>query len=158
MTARMSEAEGKALIAKMGSRVTASKTVGEALRDIAAKIPAKAVNRNAMQKRSKEDRYKSDVEREYALCLHGDMHDGLTDIVRWGYEPIGLRLPDWGIFWPDFAVWYPDESLEFREIKGRGKYALTDKAKAKFLDARRLFPSFTFRMIQRTADGWKDIL
>ena len=159
MPIKMTNAEIAAFIAK-GHKVTVGRKVGDALAGIAAKIPTKGINLQKTQQRRDDDPYKSNTERLYAALL-ADKQNAPYDqrhVVRWAYEPIGLRLPDWGIYWPDFAIWTTTGKLEFHEIKGRGKYAVRDKAKAKFLDARRLFPEFTFRMIARTDSGWIDIL
>jgi hypothetical protein len=109
------------------------------------------------QQRRAGDRYKSDREREYAEVLDAELAAGR--IVRWSYEAVKLFLPDWGWYAPDFYVAYDCGHLEFREIKGRGKFALRDRGKAKFLDARRIYPEFGWRMIQLQPNGeWLDVL
>ena len=160
MPIKLTPAEITAFVAK-GHKVTQGRSVGDALAGIAAKLaPAKAgVNRNAMQQRSDQDRYKSNTEREYASLLEECRLAG--NIVRWEYEPFGIRIDDGSgktcVFWPDFAVWYiRGEQPEFHEIKGKGKHALTPSARVKFLAARRLHPEMTFRCLQ--APDWKEIL
>jgi len=160
MPIKMTNAEMTAFVAK-GHKVTIGRSVGDALAQIAEKIPAPkaGINRNAMQERRKDDGYKSKSEREYAARLQAAKDRG--DIESWSYESVKFYLPDWGWYTPDFKVVIDNfgrKNVEFREIKGRGKHAVTDKAKAKFLDCRRLNPEFKFRMIQRIDDGWEEIL
>lgn len=143
-----------------GHTVKASRSVAESidtqLAKIAAKIPvSNGVNRNAMQTLSKDDPYRSQAERDYATLL--DSGD-IPDIARWKYEGIGLYLPDWKWFRPDFYIVLTSGDLLCHEIKGRGKYAVTDKGKAKYLDAKRLYPEYRWKMIQRTGDGWQQIM
>jgi hypothetical protein len=157
---RLNEREGQALlarVAKAGMRITTSKSIAESLEQIAAKTGA--VNRNAMQKRSKDDPYKSQAERDYAAYL--EYERSLGHIERWEYEGIALRIDDGNgktcSFWPDFTVWESRSAPpEFHEIKGKGKYALTPSARVKFLAARRLYPEFIFRCLQ--APNWEPIL
>jgi hypothetical protein len=159
---RISESEGAALIAKMGDRATIGPKVGDKLAEIAATMAKQksSVNRNAMQDRRPTDRYKSYAERDYAALLDADLRDGI--IERWAYEPMGLRIDDGTgkncVFWPDFCVWLVNGQREYREIKGKGKHAVTPQARTKFLAAKRLFPEDSFRMIQRTDSGWEEIL
>ena len=157
MPVKLTNAEITAFIAK-GHKVTQGKTVGEALAGIAAKLdkPKGIVNRNAMQDRRKYAPYRSKAEQDYADYLQAAKERG--EILDWTYESFGIKLPDWGFFYPDFYVVCHEGRKEFHEVKGRGKYAVTDKGKAKYLDAQRLRPEFTWRMIQRTDDGWQQIL
>lgn len=146
---RLTIAEGQKLLARCHGAVI-SKSVAECLNELEKPKQPK------FQERRETDRYKSKAEREYAELLDGEKRMGL--IHSWQYEAIGLRLPDWGIYWPDFYIVLPNCKEEFREIKGKGKYAIRDKAKAKFLDARRLFDEFRFRMIQKIGEGFEDVL
>ena len=145
----ISERDGAKLIAANPGRVTVGKSVGEALAEVQRKAGPKFQERSA-------DRYKSNSERMYAELLESERTEGL--IERWAYEPMGLRLPGWGIYWPDFLVIFSNGKMEFREIKGRGKYAVRDKARAKCLDAKRIYPQFRWKMIQRIDIGWNQIL
>jgi hypothetical protein len=162
MPIKMTHAEIIAFIAKHHDRIKVSTPVQDALAEIAAKLakPKGGVNRNAMQERHPDDKFKTGWERIYRFVLIAEVQAGT--IARWAYEPMGLRIDDGTgkscVFYPDFGVWYPDGRLEFREIKGKGKHALTPEARVKFLAARRLFPEHTFRMIQKIEEGWEEIL
>lgn len=115
-----------------------------------------AVKAVKYQQRVEGDPYKSTAERIYAADLAKWQQAGV--IRRWAYEPVKFHLPDWGWYIVDFQVVLADGSMEFIELKGRGKYAIRDRAKAKFLDARRLFPEFTFKMLQWDGEGFLVVL
>ena len=112
------------------------------------------------QDRKPGDRYKSRWERLYAEELEARRLAG--EIVRWEYEPFGIRLDDGTgnrcIYCPDFAVWDRVRGLTFIELKGRGKYAMRPAARAKFLAAKRLYPEFGFWCLQNQGGEWVDIL
>ena len=108
--------------------------------------------------RSVDDKYRSKTERTYAGILELDQADGL--IRRWLYEPLRFKLAEseygagaW--FCPDFAVWLPDGTMELREIKGG---FVREAARVRFLVAKRLYPEFSWKMIQHTKLGWQVIL
>jgi hypothetical protein len=99
------------------------------------------------------DRYRSKTERLYADKLAWDIKDGV--IARWEYEPLKFRLGDGAWYTPDFAVWTPG-GLDLIEIKGG---FVREAARVRFLVAKRLYPEFTWRMIQRKLSGaWLEIL
>jgi len=160
--AHLSESDWNKLPPSVRERCTVSKSVGEKMQ---AEREEETKKQPKYQKRHTDDPYKSDAEREYAKLLDASRDIKFADgtphpdsVVRWLYEGMAFRLPDWGVYWPDFMIELFNGRIEFREIKGRGKYAVRDKAKAKFLDARRLFPQFGWKMIQRTSGGWDEIL
>ncbi len=144
--------DAAALQAKLGDRAVLSPTVGQLIERHQGKAEKKGPR---YQQRSEADKFKSDREREYAKRLEQERISGNID--RWEYESIAFRLPDWGVYWPDFAVWIGDY-IEFRETKGTGRFAIKDRARAKFLDARRLFPAFGWHMLQLRNGEWIEIL
>ena len=151
---RLTDAEWRVLSRKLDlSKCIVGKTVGAA-------IAEKPKGQPRFQQRSEGDKFKSDREREYAVILEQERKEGT--IARWAYESLGLRIDDGTgkscVWWPDFAVWLPDGKLEFRETKGKGKFAVRSTARVKFLAARRLFPEHVFSMWQRIGAGWEQIL
>jgi hypothetical protein len=98
------------------------------------------------------DRYKSKTERYYSWELDEQQKAGA--ILRWEYEALKFRLADGALFTPDFCVWMPGQ-LQLREIKGG---FIREAARVRFLVAKRLYPEFTWRMIQRQKSGWVDVL
>jgi hypothetical protein len=103
--------------------------------------------------------YKSKAEQQFAWEL-GDWLK-LGNIDWWAYEPMGFRLgdPSLGkrgvVYWPDFAVLMGGR-MEFLEVKGGGY--VRDKARVKFLAARKMYPQFTWRMLSNKHGTWEDIL
>ena len=99
------------------------------------------------------DGFRSKTERLFAWELDEQQKAG--EIERWEYEAIKFRLADGAWFTPDFCVWIGGH-LELREIKGG---FIREAARVRFLVAKRLFPEFTWRMIQRQKSGaWVDVL
>ena len=105
------------------------------------------------EKKEPGDMYKSKTERLYSWELDEQKQAG--EIQRWEYEALKFRLADGAWFTPDFCVWIGG-SLELREIKGG---FIREAARVRFLVAKRLYPEFTWRMIQRQKNGaWVDVL
>jgi hypothetical protein len=103
--------------------------------------------------------YRSKTEALYGMILEDEKLAGT--IGRWEYEALtfALAATDNGKrgakFTPDFCVWLPNEKLELREIKGG---FIREAARVRFLVAKRLYPEFGWRMIQRKGGEWLDIL
>ena len=102
--------------------------------------------------------YRSKTEAIYAMLLRDQLLDG--EIRRFEYEALTFTLAasDKGRgarFTPDFVCWLSSGVLELREIKGG---FVRESARVRFLVAKRLYPEFSWRMIQRKNGTWNDIL
>ncbi len=64
----------------------------------------------------RRDRYKSDLERQYAAHLEAKRIRG--EIERWDYEEVKLRIADETWIVIDFRVILPDLTQEMHETKG----------------------------------------
>ena len=105
------------------------------------------------------DGYRSKTERQYAMVLGDEVEEGT--IERFEFESMKFKLADGAWFCPDFCVWLPahlvrdgttsPQQLELREIKGG---FVREAARVRFLVAKRLYPEFSWRMIQKQRNGW----
>jgi hypothetical protein len=101
------------------------------------------------------DRYKSKLERLYAMELADLVRNGT--VARWYYEPVTLRLADRTTYRPDFLLVFPDGTLQFVEIKGKSTSGRYNAGKAKFKIAREMYPHWQFVMLTRGKGGWEEI-
>ena len=89
------------------------------------------------------------TEQKYAAHLY-DLYES-RGIVRYDFEPVGLRLAEEKCYYhPDFLVTYPDR-FEIHEVKGfdrsRKRPRVEDDAMVKFKVASALFDFWVFRMV-----------
>lgn len=92
--------------------------------------------------------FRSKLEAAYAQYLHALMLGG--DIKRYSYEPIRLNLAPKTTLTPDFLVILPNDLMEFHEVKGWAR----EDAMAKLKIAARLYPYWTFRLVNRFRGQW----
>ena len=104
------------------------------------------------KKPHKLDKYRSKTEAAYSLVLGDELLAG--EIVRFEYEAMKFKLADGAWFCPDFCVWVSLGHLELREIKGG---FIREAARVRFLVAKRLYPEFVWRMVQKQGNLWVDI-
>ena len=89
------------------------------------------------------------TEQKYAAHLY-DLYES-RGIVRYDFEPFGLRLAEEKCYYhPDFLVTYPDR-FEIHEVKAfdrsRKRPRVEDDAMVKFKVASALFDFWVFRMV-----------
>ena len=102
------------------------------------------------------DRYRSKTERQYSMVLEDKIADKF--VARFEYEALTFTLAPCSElggraarFTPDFCVWLRSGKLELHEVKGG---FVREAARVRFLVAKRLYPEFTWRMIQKQRNGW----
>ena len=94
------------------------------------------------------------TETKYASHLYDLFSKG--EIVRYDFEPFGLRLAEEKCYYhPDFLVTYPDR-FEIHEVKGfnrkLGKPIIMDDAMVKFKVAASYFDFWVFKIVWVTPD------
>jgi len=99
--------------------------------------------------RGAKSRYKNNWERMYAERLEIRRING--EIKSWKYECIRLKLADGAWYKPDFQVVYDSGKTEFHEIKGFRRTA----GILRFKVAAKMYPEFTFFLVERPADQWE---
>ena len=103
----------------------------------------------AKKKKSHKDRFKSNLERDYAQKLSHLKWAG--EIVEWRYEPLGFRLAANTYYYPDFQILKPDGTIEFHETKGR----VRQTGRAKWKIAAEMYPEFVWYWVTRERKEWK---
>ena len=96
-----------------------------------------------------EQKYASNLERDFALILAGWEADGVIRLFR--YEPFRLRLADGAFYKPDFmAVSTFDNAITLYEVKGHWREA----AKVRIKVAAELHHYFKFCIVMRSKGVW----
>lgn len=156
MSYRISEAEGNALIVRMGGRATIGPRVGDKLAEIAAKLAKPQEGKRAKYGNRIEGRYRSKREAAYARLLADRASAG--EIAAWYYEPVSLVVQENGgkvCRWkPDFMVQHLDGSIEYIEVKGMVQRYVTKDV----LDARSRYPFWKFTVVAYKSGKWEEIL
>lgn len=101
------------------------------------------VERTRHAKAQIQDRYRSQLERDYALLL--DARKRLGEIIDWDYEAITLHLGHDCRYTFDFFVMANDCVVECHEVKGGKQW---DDAMVKLRVAARKFP-FRFKLCKK---------
>lgn len=83
------------------------------------------------------------TERTFALGLEAERRAG--SVIAWRFEAVTLKLAFDTRYTPDFYVLYPSGNVAFFEVKG----FMRDDANVKIKVAARLFPEFTFILVQK---------
>ena len=95
------------------------------------------------------DRYKSQLERDWAEHLELLRHGGL--VHSWDYEEVKLRLADGTFYTPDFFVVMEDGLIQIHEVKGH----MREAARVRLNVAAERFPWAQFVLVRRPARDWK---
>ncbi len=105
------------------------------------------------------------TESEFALRLEAQKRAG--EILRYEFEGLTLRFanvkytPDFVVFprMPDDDVWGKTDLMpKFIEVKGPFIKGNRERAVERFRHAKTYWPEFTFEMMQKTKEGWKQII
>ena len=105
--------------------------------------------KNAQGRRKTTDRYKSNLERDYAEYLQlqklsGQIHD-------WKYEPKTFWLAKRTTYTPDFLVIQKDKSKEYHEVKGFSRQA----GRIKWKITAEQHPEYKWYWVTRKKGRWK---
>lgn len=87
------------------------------------------------------------LEASYAQHLEARKH--LKEIVRWKFDPFGLKLADKTYYHPDFMVVF-ETHIEIHETKG----FMRDDANVKLKVAASQFPEFKFVLVKKLKGQW----
>ncbi len=94
------------------------------------------------------------TESEYAMILEARKRAG--EILRYEFEGITLRFANVK-YTPDFVVIHR-AYIKLIEVKGPFIKGNRERAVERFRHAKTYWPEFTFEMMQRTKDGWRQII
>ncbi len=98
------------------------------------------------------------TEGEFAMILESQKRKG--EILRYEFEGITLRFA--GVkYTPDFVVWFTrgvGKVITFIEVKGPFIKGNRERAVERFRHAKTYWPEFGFEMMQKTSEGWKQII
>ncbi len=95
------------------------------------------------------------TESEYALILEAQKRAG--EILAYQFEGITLRFANVK-YSPDFVVIESPSAWKFVEVKGGFITGNRGRAIERYRHAKTFWPWFRFEMMQKTKDGWNQIL